>query len=237
MPKSPKPHNTQKGSSAKKQGGDKVTRYIAIGMVLFVALIGVAFAVINNQANKTAAIPASVSKADGYGIVVNPNAKVRLDMWEDFQCPHCQEFEGVAGAYIDDLVKAGKVKAVYHPMSFIGPESVLAAAAAACTADQGRFVQMHRALYANQPSQENSGAWTNDALMKLAVGAGADKKTVDACITSGKYAQWAQKIEDDASKKGVSSTPTVFINGKALDRSHYLDLTGLQLDLAAAGVK
>ena len=206
-------------------------------MVLFVALVGVGFAVINNHANKTAPIPAAVSKADGYGIVVNPQAKVRLDMWEDFQCPHCQEFEGVAGAYIDDLVKAGKVKAIYHPMSFIGPESVLAAAASACTSDQGRFVQMHRLLYANQPTQENSGAWTNDALMKLAAGAGADKKTVNACITSGKYAQWAQKIEDDAGKKNISSTPTVFINGKELNRAHYLDLAAFQADLAAAGVK
>ena len=236
MPKSPKANKSQKSQGASKSG-DKVTRYLAIGMVLFVALIGVAFAVINNQANKTAPIPASVSKADGYGIVVNPNAKVRLDMWEDFQCPHCQEFEGVAGSFIDSLVKAGKIKAVYHPMSFIGPESVLAAAAAACTADQGRFVQMHGTLYANQPSQENSGAWTNDVLMKMAEGVGTNKSTVDSCITSGKYAQWAQKIEDDAAKKKISSTPTVFINGKELNRAHYLDLAAFQADLAAAGVK
>ena len=235
MPKSPKPHkNTKVGA---KSGGEKTTSYIALGMVFFVLLVGVAFVVINNQANKTLAIPSSVSKADGYAIVINPTAKVRVDMWEDFQCPNCRNFEGVAGAYLDDLVKNGKITAVYHPMSFLGPESVLAATAAACTADQGRFVQMHGMLYANQPASENSGAWTNDALIKLAVASGADKKTVSSCIASGKYEKWTQKIENDASKKGVTSTPTIYINGKELNRSHYLDLAAFQKDLAAAGVK
>lgn len=242
MPKSPKPPKSGKArksstTTLKNQGGDKTTRYIALGMVFFVLLVGVLFVLINNQSNKSIVIPSSVSKSDGYGIVVNPAAKVQVDLWEDFQCPNCRNFENVAGSYINDLVKAGKIKAVFHPMSFLGPESVLAAAAAACTADQGRFVQMHTQLYANQPATENSGTWTNDVLTKLAVASGAEKKSVSECIKSAKYAKWTQKIEDDASKKKVTSTPTMFINGKELDRNHYLDLAALQKDFAAAGVK
>ena len=207
--KSPKKNPSQKKANA----GDRTTRYIAIGMVVFVLATAGIFAFMNNQASKKLTIPSSVSKADGYAIVVNPSAPVRVDFWEDFQCPNCRNFEAVSNAYFDDLVKAKKIKAVYHPMSFLGPESVLAAQAAACTADEGKFVQMHTMLFANQPSSENSGAWTNDVL------------------------NWTQKVEDDASKKGVSSTPTLFVNGKELDRAHYLDLAALKKDLAAAGVK
>ncbi len=225
-----------KKPSEKKQG-DKVTRRIAIGMVVFVIAIAGVFAFANNQATKKLVIPSSVSKADGYGIVVNPSAPVQVDFWEDFQCPNCRNFEAVANAYFDDLIKAKKIKAVYHPMSFLGPESVLAAQAAACTADEGKFVQMHTMLFANQPTSENSGAWTNDVLIKLATAAGANKSTVSKCITDGKYVNWVSKIEDNAAKKGVSSTPTVFVNGKELNRAHYLDLAALKKDLAAAGVK
>jgi protein-disulfide isomerase len=216
---------------------DTTNRNIAIGMILFVVLVGVIFSVLSNRTNSTVAVPSSVSAADGYGIVINKDAKVQVDLWEDFQCPNCRNFEGVAGNFINDLVRAGKIKAIYHPMSFIGPESILAAAAAACTSDNGKFLDMHAALYNNQPTRENSGAWTNSVLKLLAVSAGDTSKSVASCIDSGKYVNWTKNVEADAAKKNVNATPTVFINGKQLIQSHYLDLAALKADFAALGVK
>jgi len=216
---------------------DTTNRNIAIGMILFVVLVGVIFSVVSNRSNSHVAIPSSVSAADGYGVVVNKDAKVRVDLWEDFQCPNCRNFEGVAGNYITDLVRAGKIKAVYHPMTFIGPESILAAAAAACAADDGKFLDMHAALYNNQPAHENSGAWTNSVLKLLAIGAGDTSKSVSTCIDSGKYINWTKNVEADAAKQNVNATPTMFINGKQLIQSHYLDLVALKADFAAVGVK
>ncbi len=220
-----------------KKGSDNTTRNLAVGMILFVVLIGVIFSVVSNKSNSHVAIPTSVSAADGYGIVINKDAKTRVDIWEDFQCPHCREFEVVAGNYLNDLVRSGKVKAVYHPMTFIGPESILAAAAAACTADDGKFLDMHAALFNNQPATENSGKWTNMTLNLVAIGAGDTSKSISNCITSGKYLNWTKNVEADAAKQNVNSTPTLFINGKQLVQSHYLDLTALKADFAAAGVK
>jgi len=220
-----------------KKGSDKTTRNLAVGMIIFVVLIGVIFSVVSNKTNSKVAIPTSASAADGYGIVFNKDAKVKIDIWEDFQCPHCREFEMVTGNYITDLVRAGKIKAVYHPMTFIGPESILAAAAAACTADDGKFLDMHAALYNNQSATENSGKWSNTTLKLIAIGAGDTKKGVQSCIDSGKYLNWTKNVEADAAKQNVNSTPTMFINGKQLAQSHYLDLTALKADLAAAGVK
>ena len=219
------------------QKADTTNRNIAIGMILFVVLVGVIFSVVSNRSNSHVAIPSSVSAADGYGVVVNKDAKVRVDLWEDFQCPNCRNFEGVAGNYITDLVRAGKIKAVYHPMTFIGPESILAAAAAACAADDGKFLDMHAALYNNQPAHENSGAWTNSVLKLLAIGAGDTSKSVSTCIDSGKYINWTKNVEADAAKQNVNATPTMFINGKQLIQSHYLDLVALKADFAAVGVK
>jgi protein-disulfide isomerase len=223
----------KKASKAK----DTTNRNIAIGMVIFVVLVGVLFSVLSNKTNSKVSIPASVSATDGYGIVFNKDAKVKVDIWEDFQCPHCKDFESVAGDYINGLVRAGKIRAVYHPMTFIGPESVLAAAAAACTADSGKFLNMHAALYNNQASTENSGAWTNTTLKLLAITAGDSSKATASCIDSGKYTNWTNNVEADAAKKNVNSTPTMFINGKQLNQAHYLNLPALKADLEAAGVK
>ena len=216
---------------------DTTNRNIAIGMVIFVVLVGVLFSFLSNKTNSKVSIPASVSATDGYGIVFNKDAKVKVDIWEDFQCPHCKEFESVSGDYINGLIRDGKIRAVFHPMTFIGPESILAAAAAACTADSGKFLNMHAALYNNQPATENSGAWTNATLKLLAITAGDTSKATGSCIDAGKYTNWTQNVEADAAKKNVNSTPTMFINGAKLNQAHYLDLAALKADFAAAGVK
>jgi protein-disulfide isomerase len=58
-----------------------------------------------------------------------------------------------------------------------------------------------------------------------------------SCIDSGKYVNWTKNVEADAAKKNVNSTPTMFINGKQLDQTHYLNLDAIKADFAALGVK
>ncbi len=222
---------------AQQKGGDKITRNIVIGMVLLVVLAGVGASLFSSHSTSSAAKPVAASKADGYGIALNPTAKVRVDFWEDFQCPNCRNFEAVNNAYIDSLVKAGKIKAVYHPMSFIGPESIMAANAAACASDAGKFAEFHTALYANQSKTENSGLWNAQVLTVLGIGVGIKDKNFASCVKSSKYEGWVSTIETDATKQGVNSTPTVFVNGTLMPTENYLDLKKFTAYLAAAGVK
>ena len=120
---------------AANNGGDKGTRNLVIVMVSFIVVVGVVFSLISNRSNSTAAVPASVSAADGYGIVLNPNAKPTIDVYVDYQCPACRAFEILNGGYLNEVIAQNKAKVVFHPMTFIGPESILAANAAACAAD------------------------------------------------------------------------------------------------------
>ena len=222
---------------AQQKGGDKVTRNIVIGMVLVVVLAGVGASLFSSHSTNSAAKPVLASKADGYGITINPTAKVKVDFWEDFQCPNCRNFEAVNNAYIESLVRAGKIKAVYHPMSFIGPESILAANAAGCAADAGKFLEFHTALYANQSKTENSGLWNAQVLTVLGIGVGIKDKNFASCVKSSKYEGWVSTIETDATKQGVNSTPTVFVNGKLMPTENYLDNKKFAAYLVAAGVK
>ena len=78
-------------SAKSPQGPDNTTRNLVIGMVAFVVAIGAIFSVVSNRENTSAALPSSVSKADGYGIVFNGDLTgvPVIDIWEDFQCPVC----------------------------------------------------------------------------------------------------------------------------------------------------
>lgn len=222
---------------AQKRDGDKATRMLVIGMIIFVLIVGVAFTLISNNAKNHVAIPPSVSKADGYGIAYNVTKKPVIDIWEDFQCPVCRQFESVNNSYIDQVVRGGKAKVVFHTMSFIGPESISAAAAGACAADSGKYLEFHSTLYRNQPSRENTGAWTNQALILLGGAAGITDKNFISCVNDGRYVNWTKNIESDAQKKNINATPTVFVNGKELNRkTQYMDAVAFKAALSAAGV-
>ena len=223
---------------AANNSGDKGTRNLVIIMVAFIVVVGVVFSLISNRSNSTAAVPASVSAADGYGIVLNPNAKPTIDVYVDYQCPACKNFELINGGYLNEVIAQNKAKVVYHPMTFIGPESILAANAAACAADEKEFVDMNLALFQNQASSENSGKWQNDSLLNLGKSVGINSAKFEKCIKDGNYVKWTGNVSAASAKANVNSTPTIFVNGKQLDRNtEYGDPVKFRAALAAGGVK
>jgi len=201
-------------------GGDKFTRNLVIGMVALVVVVGASFSYFGSKGSETAAIPSSVSKADGYGIVFNANVKnvPTIDVYEDFQCPVCARFEAINGITLDTAIKEKKAKVVYHVLSFLGTESILAANAAACASDEDKFLAFHKAFYANQPA-ENAGAITAEFLKTLGVSVGINTPKFAACVDNGGYADWVKNVADEGAKANVNSTPTIKVNGKELDRN------------------
>lgn len=194
-------------------------------MVVFVVAVGVIFSVMGNRAPGVGSTPSSVSTADGYGITFNADLKGKptIDLWEDFQCPVCKQFELANGSYIQQLVAKKKAKVVYHLLSFVGPESVLAANAAACAADENKFLPFHAYLYGTQGT-ENSGAWSNAGLISAGAGVGLTDSKFKKCVNNGTYSSWVTKIANDGQDKKINATPTVFINGKEIDRkTQYFD--------------
>jgi protein-disulfide isomerase len=223
---------------AATSGGDKGTRNLVIVMISFIVVVGVVFSLISNRSNSTAAIPATVSEADGYGIVLNPESTPKIDVYVDYQCPACRAFEIINGGYLNEVIAQKKAKVVFHPMSFIGPESVLAANSAACAADENKFVDMNLALFQNQSESENSGKWSKEFLVELGKSIGITSGTFETCINDGKYIKWTSNVATASAKANVNGTPTVFVNGKQLDRNtEYADQAKFRAALAAGGVK
>ena len=203
-----------------KKSQDTVTRNIVIGTVAFVLIfVGGGIALSKQSESKISqAIPSAVDESNGYGITFNKGLAgvPKIDIYEDFQCPYCKQFESANLKYIDSLIQEKKAVVTYHILSFVGPESVVAANASACSADEDKFLSFHGTMYANQPAVENSGEWSKERVIGIAEAAGITSKTFVDCVNNGEYLGWAQKVAEAAVADEINSTPTVLLNGKDL---------------------
>ncbi len=211
-------------------GGDHFTRWLVIGMVVLVVVTGVIFSVISSstKANESFAalkgyslgqpVATTIDSAPGSGLVLNPGAPVKIDIWEDPQCPVCRTFETSVGAYVEDLVRAKKATVVFHVLSFLGPESIRSANALMCSADESQYLDFHKAMYVIQPALENSGFYSNANLIKIGDYIGLKSKRFTDCVTSGAKLDLVKTHADSMSIYKVTGTPTVFINGNLWQR-------------------
>jgi predicted DsbA family dithiol-disulfide isomerase len=141
-------------------------------------------------------------------------APVKIEAWEDFQCPVCNRFtQDVEPQLISAYVATGKVQLTYHDLAFIGPESTDAAAAARVSEAIGPgFWPRHDLVFANQGA-ENSGAFSRDRLASMAVLLGMDRAAFLSALGDTRY-QSAVTVETrQGTAAGITQTPTLVING------------------------
>jgi len=175
--------------------------------------------------------PAPIGKDDR--TLGNPQAKVTLIMYEDFQCPFCGAISGLLPTdnplikslkqrdpnwtpfmpeILNNYVKNGNVLFVYRdfPLSFLGPESVRSAEAARCAGDQGKFWEYHDYLFGHQ-NGEGQGAFSDPNLKSFAKNLNLDNALFDKCLDESKYAQAVANSQAEGSVAGVTGTPKGFI--------------------------
>jgi protein-disulfide isomerase len=233
MPNARSAKSTREKAAALRAEAERVAarkRNMTVGIaVLAVVVVLVAVVVLfrtlqNQQDAKTAAAtapPANLytpAKGAAGVLIGQQTAKVTVDLYEDFQCPVCQEFEQADGTMLRQLATAGKVKLVYHSVAFLDNQSTTqystraaVAAASVLNAAPTTWEAYHDSLFANQP-KEGSAGLPDSQLVDLAVKAGAPQQQVTAALAGQTYAGWVKKMTDDF-LKSYNGTPTVLING------------------------
>jgi protein-disulfide isomerase len=149
-------------------------------------------------------------------ITVNPDdpsegkadAPVTLVEYSDFQCPFCLR---VMPTLKQLRVKYGdRIRVVWKdfPLTQIHPQAFVAAQAGNCAREQGKFWELHDKMFGNQ------SALQPDALKKYAADAGLDAAKFNQCLDTSKYEARVQDALSAGGKLGITSTPTVFVNGR-----------------------
>jgi protein-disulfide isomerase len=149
------------------------------------------------------------------------NAPVKMIEFADFQCPFCDQWwKNTEPQLSDEFIKTGQVQLIFHDYAFLGNESVAAAEAAACAADQGHFWDYHDLLYLRQGS-ENSGTFSGAHLKGFAQELHQqfpdfDAGTFSTCLDSGRKKAVIDQETAQAKSAGVQSTPTFLVNGQTI---------------------
>jgi protein-disulfide isomerase len=145
------------------------------------------------------------------------NAPVTIVEFSDFQCPYCLVFHNtlrqVEETYGDE------VRWVYRqfPLTSIHPRAYDAALASLCAEEQGRFWEMHDAMFANQHALER------DQLKSTARELGLDGDEFDKCLDLDEYAEEVQADLEAGQALGVQGTPASFINGRFVNGAKPLE--------------
>jgi protein-disulfide isomerase len=196
----------------------KVTLWTTIGVVAVLIVAGLTgWAVIAAQ-NKGKVNTPSVAVDQGTAFQVG-SGPVTLDLYEDFMCPVCHNFENQSGATIKQWVSQNKVTVRYHPVAILNGSSngtnysTRAAGAAAAAAEGGKFVEYHDLLYQNQPAEGSDGL-DNAKLIELGKQVGLTSSAFSDAVTNKTYDTWADKVTDTFAERGYNATPTVVVNGK-----------------------
>src|SRR3989344_8918289 len=130
-------------------------------------------------------------------VLGNLDAPVTLVEFGDYQCPFCGRFFAQAEPKIrEEYIRTGKVKMIYRDFAFLGPESVAAAMASQCAAEQKKFWEYHDGLYTAEvvDGKEHNGNLSETFFKSLATSLGLDRVRFDSCLSSDKY---LKEIEND----------------------------------------
>lgn len=208
---------------------ERMRRLLIVGGVVVVLLlvVGVGFWIQSTRdtAGEQTTTPAGATSEYAVG-VGDKNAPDHVVVYEDFLCPFCGEFEAQTHTQLTQLAKDGKVYVEYRPFDLLQTDYSMAAANAfAVVLDKAgpeAARKFHDLLYENQPSE--SGPFPDsDYLVNQAVAAGATQSDVKKPIENLSFRQWVINATDAASKAGINSTPTVLLNGEAVDGSQGVD--------------
>jgi protein-disulfide isomerase len=150
----------------------------------------------------------------------NADAPVKLDMYEDFQCIFCLRHTADAEpTIVEEYVKTGKVQITFKHFPALGTESVRAALASQCAADQERFWDYHNQLFLYQAERGltvNQGRYSDDNLRRFANDLGLDMTEFNACFDSDKHLSLITEQQRTGRAYGITGTPSFVINGQPL---------------------
>ena len=164
----------------------------------------------------------------------NPEGVAAIDIFVDYSCPACAQFEAVYSELFNTWLESGTVTIEYHPLAFRDPQTAgqryatRAGNAAVCVADHSPddYFRASESLLLNQPTPPESVSLSDDELVALVSGSGAQNMdAIEQCIRDETFASWLEEATIRAMGTGpipvrnsaitvVQGTPTVLVNGQ-----------------------
>jgi protein-disulfide isomerase len=176
---------------------------------------------------------------DGHVYRGSPDASIVIEEFSSYQCPFCGRFfDETYADLMSQYVDRGTVQYIFRDFPLAGqPQSPLAAEAARCAADIGgaqSFWDMHDRIFSGRGDW--SGNADADQVFKGYAGdLGLDPTEFDECLDSGRMSASVQADWTEGRTRGVTGTPSFFINGQLLVGAQPISAFVTAIDRALAG--
>ena len=216
-----KAERAKAAAEARRRAARRKQRLVTVAVVagVLAVVVGGFFLVrALNDTSDTAAPPAGAS-ADHGVVFGEADAPHEVVIYEDFLCPACGSLETALDDGLSTAVEDGRARVEYRPLDFLsqfGDYSLRAANALAAvldTAGPEAAKEFHDTLFAEQPAESGSHP-DDDWLVEKAVAAGAEEEQVRPLIEDLGFEGWIADGTEAASREGVRSTPTVYVDGR-----------------------
>ena len=206
-------------------------QFLAIIAAIIIGFVGIA--VYNGNQSKKDGVSSSSKSSVSQHIAGNPNAKVTLLEYGDFQCPYCQQYAATVQQVQEQYKDTVKFQFRNFPLSSIHQNAVAAARAAEAASLQNKFWEMHDLLY----STGNWEVWTKSSdptplFTRYAEQLGLNPVKFKTDFSSVQVNDTINADKAAGTKLGIQGTPTFYVNGKEIKINN--SVAGFQKELDAA---
>lgn len=203
--------------------------YIALAVVAVAGIVWIGFSL--SGAGRSAAIaPIELAGMDdpqrlvssARGIPVgSADAPVQVLVFSDFTCPACRDYtSSVEGLVKRDYVEQGLVRYTYYDFPLGGEgahrHGFVAARAARCAEDQGKFWEFHDVLFGRQGEWVYTRTPPLAEMVEYAGLVGLDTAAFETCLESDDHAEVVSANKLLGDRFGVSGTPTIYVGPRQL---------------------
>jgi protein-disulfide isomerase len=236
--------------SAKKKQPDRGNMKLFYAVLVGIAIVGIASILYarSRTGQEAATAPIDIGAVTDASTLLQrargvqlgeENAPVRILVFSDFQCPGCQSWASrIEPTLKAEFITTGKVRLTYYdfPLTQIHDHAFLAARAARCAGDQGKFWELHDRLFANQFQWGmNKTPPPIKDFVRYATEAGVEPTAFESCLNSDKHADVVTANHQLGETLRVGGTPSVFINNRMMQGNSWGDYGAVKAAIEAAG--
>ncbi len=195
--------------------------WVSVAVAVVVVVVVVVVVALNSAASGSGAAPTAPNIDSETGAITISEGATDVEVWFDFYCPHCQEFEAANGSTITEMVEKDEIALSMVPVALQGLNAASGTAFSERSANAAYCVAVDNPdavypfitdVFALFPSGQGL---TDEELTTMAADAGADGAA--SCIADGTYNKFvlanAQKLPPNP-ESGSAGTPTLLIDGE-----------------------
>lgn len=140
------------------------------------------------------------------------DAPVQFIVYSDFECPFCADFSDTVRQVIKKFGDKVVVAFRQFPLTATDPNSMEAAVASECAAEQGKFWEMHDKLYADNTEK----TFNANQFKKDAADIGLEGERFNKCLDEEKYKDKIEAQISEGKNVGILGAPQSYVNGQPL---------------------